>query len=261
MELRLVTFNLQGVANGWFDHRSEAAISGLRRLAPDVLCLQEATLVPRRGGLYDQPTEISEGLGLEYVAFAAHGWPERRSTWRQDGLVVMSRWPFRQVSHVRLPTAPSDPPDGRVALRCRIAHPEADVDIVNVHLAWRPEEEATRLLQAEHILDLFVLRGLGRAGHHGVLAGDINAIETEPVVRRMCRSLRDAWREFHPDSPGYTWLRANPYTEGWDMPDRRLDYVFVPPGVELRDVHLALDRPEPVWPSDHCALVVDLRWD
>jgi len=261
MDLRVVTLNLQGVANGWFDGRAAAAFDGLRRLEPDVVCLQEVTIVPRREGMYDQTRAASEAIGLEHVAFAAHGWPEQQATWRQDGLAVLARWPLQQVSSVRLPTAPSDPPDGRVALRCRVVHPETEFDVVNAHLAWRPEEEATRLLQAELILDLFTLRGLGRQGHHGVLAGDINAVETEPVVRRMCQSLRDAWRELHPDEPGYTWLRSNPYTEGWDMPDRRLDYVFVPPGAELRDVRLALDRPDPVWPSDHCAIVVDLHWD
>lgn len=260
MDLRVVTFNVQGVANGWFDGRAAAAIEGLRRLDADVVCLQEATVVHRREGLYDQASALAAALGFDNVAFAAHGWPEQQATWRQDGLAVLSRWPFKQVSDVRLPTAPSDPPDGRVALRCRVAHPEADVDVVDAHLAWRPEEEATRLLQAELILDLFLLRSLGREGHHGVLAGDINAVETEPVVRRMRQSLRDAWREVHPDAPGYTWLRANPYTEGWDMPDRRLDYVFVPPEARIRDVRVALDGPDPVWPSDHCAVVVDLRW-
>lgn len=94
-----------------------------------------------------------------------------------------------------------------------------------------------------------------------MLAGDFNATEDEPVVRLAAKGLRDAFRACHPDAPGHTWIRANPHTGDFDMPDRRLDYVFVPEGVAVLGAEVVLDRPDPVYPSDHFGVLADLAWE
>lgn len=267
MNVRVVTLNLENLANDWFGKRGEAAIRGLKRLDADVLCLQEVTVTHQGAALYDQAHEVADALGLGFVAFDTYGEPDDIRADRQDGLAIASRWPFRRVRDRRLPVAKKDPLDGRVVMLCRLMHPDGDLDVVTTHLAWRPEDHDTRLMQADLILDVFTREGFGQGGHRGILAGDFNATDDEEVIARICEYLRDAWRELHPGELGATWLRDNPYTKGWDMPDRRLDYIFVPKGVKIERAELALDGPDPrdgpdaVWPSDHCAVVVDLVWD
>ena len=65
----------------------------------------------------------------------------------------------------------------------------------------------------------------------------------------------------HPEQPGHTWVSGHPYiTKAFDLPSRRLDYVFVPHGAQIRRAEVVLDKPDPVYPSDHFGVLVDLTW-
>lgn len=262
MDVRILTLNLQSLANGWFEARAAAVNAALRRLKPDILCLQEVTVCHQGTGLYDQARAVADACGLGFVAFDTYGPPDDIRAEQQQGLAIAARWPFRRVSDRRLPSAPHDRPDGRVAMLCQVMHPEGDIDVVTTHLAWRSDEDVTHLMQADLLLDVFHRQGFGRGGHRGVLAGDLNATEDEPVIRRLGASLLDAYRAMHPESPGHTWLKSCPYTVGWSMPSRRLDYVFVPKDARIRQAEVVMDGPEAggVWPSDHAAVLVDLTW-
>ena len=68
-----------------------------------------------------------------------------------------------------------------------------------------------------------------------------------------------------PADRGITWSRANPHAAKTGEPDARIDYVLVgtPRGAGsalITGARVAGDRPrDGVWPSDHAAVVVDLR--
>lgn len=260
MDVRLVTLNLQALHNGWFEGRFDAVVRGLERHKPDVLCLQEAIVSSHGSSLYDQAHAVGDALGLHFVAFDAYGAPDHLRLGYQEGLAVVSRWPLARVRDSRLPTAPADSADMRVVLSCRLMTPEGTLDVVTTHLAWRPDHWEARVRQAELILDAFTREGFGENGHRGVLAGDLNATEDEPVIARIGQTLRDAWRELHPKEAGYTWFAGHPYTKAHPMPSRRLDYVFVPRGAVVHRAEVVLDRPDPVWPSDHAGVLVQLSW-
>lgn len=255
MRVRVITLNCEGLQHGWHDQRCAAVIDGLAPLQPDVLCLQEVT-VRHEERLYDQAAHIAEAVGLPYVAFDSYGEDDDVGTNHQDGLAIASRWPIKRVRARRL----RDPRDARVVLLVRLEVDGGDLDVVTTHLAWREEDEPLRRRQAEVILDELTRNRWNAPGARAVLAGDFNATEDEPVIARASGGMQDAWRAVHAKEPGHTWSTKIPYTEGFDMPDRRLDYVFVPPGVRVLDAQIVLDRPAPVYPSDHFGLMVDLEW-
>ena len=80
--------------------------------------------------------------------------------------------------------------------------------------------------------------------------------------------MGDCWEQVG-DGPGHTWRDDNPYRVDSAWPNRRLDYVLVawprpkPVGNPQQAWLAGVDAVEvdgaAVWPSDHAAVVVDLR--
>lgn len=255
MRARVLTLNLQGLANAWFERRFDAVVEGLRPLAPDVLCLQEATVL-REEGVYHQAVAIAEAVGLDFVAFGSYG-PPAPSAGSDHGVAVVSRWPLRRVRDRRL----RDPRDERVVFLATLMAPGGDLEVITTHLAWEPAETELRARQARTVFDELQVNGWHRPGSRVIVAGDFNATEDEPVICTASQGLVDVFRARHPDAPGYTWLASTPYTAGYGhLPDRRLDYIFCPRGVEILDARVVLDHPTPVFPSDHFGVMADLAW-
>ena len=109
--------------------------------------------------------------------------------------------------------------------------------------------------------------GRSRATSNAVPESDevrlLEGFLTEPAVPDLL--LVDAWRYADPADRGITWSRANPHAAKTGEPDARIDYVLVgtPRGAGsalITGARVAGDRPrDGVWPSDHAAVVVDLR--
>lgn len=255
MRLRIITLNLKGLANEWFERRCDVAVHGLRELSPDVICFQEATVhVGKR--LYHQAAAIGAAIGLDSVAFSSYGAPGDDETEYLTGVAISSRWPMRRVRDRHL----SVPQDARVVLMATLMAPGGDLDVITTHLAWPSDAAELRRRQAQVLFDEITVNGWHAQGARAVVAGDFNATEDEPVIRFASEGLTDTFRARHPEEPGVTWIANNPYTAGFDFPDRRLDYVFCPPGVEVRDARVVLDRPAPVYASDHFGVLADLQW-
>lgn len=262
---RLVTLNLQGLGGGWFDGRFDAVAGGLAACRPDVVCFQETTVRHAdtlEGGkrLYHQAKAVGDRVGLPHVAFAPYGNPVEVMSADQGGIAIAARWPFSGVRNRRLPSPSHHPPDTRVALLATVYAPFGELEVVTTHLSWRPEHAEIRLVQMGIVIDELGRGACCAPGARAVLLGDLNATDDEPCIELCAERLRDAWTETRPGEPGYTWLSSNPHVRGYDAPDRRLDYAFVPPAVEIRACELVLERGEPVQPSDHFGLLVELAW-
>lgn len=259
--VRLVTLNLAGLKDGWFEGRDKVVIDGLREFRPDVLCLQEVAV--RHGdGIYHQAREICQALGLKSVAFSPYGNPIEVMSPEQGGVAVISRWPMISVRNRRLPQGHDHPPDARVALLVSFETPFGELDIITTHLSWKPEETQIRLVQTGLILDTFTpSQWEGRAAKT-VLLGDFNATDDEPAIQLVCERLQDAYKACHPDEEGFTWTKDNPMTAGWShVPDRRIDYIFCPKDVRVLHSDVILDRPSGKrYASDHYGLLAELEW-
>ncbi len=93
-----------------------------------------------------------------------------------------------------------------------------------------------------------------------ILTGDLNAVETEPVVSLINECMLDSFRHHHPDKQGYTWATNNPLTGRYPIADRRLDYIFCPRGAEIRKAEVILDKGNPGYASDHFGVLAEVEW-
>lgn len=256
MDVRLVTINLSGVSDGWFEGRRETLVTGLRALEVDLVCLQE---VSSRGAPYpyDQVQDLSDRLELPFACFSPYGNPEEIVSRERGGIAILSRWPFRMVETLPLPPGRTAP-DARVAALVSLTHPQGDLHVLTTHLSWPLDDHDIRLDQTRYLMARVRDLGWERAGARFVLAGDLNAVETEPCITLLTEHLADAYRHRHPDASGLTWSHDNPLV-WYQAPDRRVDYLFADRRAEVVAADVVLT--EPAFPaSDHYGVFGHFRW-
>jgi len=230
--MKLVTLNTWGSAGP--PERQRVLQKALRTLDADLLCLQE---VPDPNGFAQ----------LRDWPFCLHA--------TESGLAILSRFPI--VSH-RIETYPTISPfsdEKRQLLMAQVAVDRQMFWVANTHLAWKKEEEPTRLGQVNDLVDLLSpLKGTI------VLAGDFNATCQEASIVRLTQSgWIDLFQRFHPDQPGWTWDNANPFIRSHTVkfPNRRIDYIWFHPGqpnpLQPIACEVVCDTPDPngLYPSDH----------
>lgn len=260
MRIRCVTFNLQGLGNDWFEVRAKAAAAGLRKFRPDIVCLQESTI--HHGiTLHDQAKDLADAVGLTAVAFNPYGNPIEVMSLEQGGIAVISRWPIVYARNRRLPIGHDHPPDARVGQVITVMTPQGPLTVINVHLSWLPEEAPLRVVQLGMILNELPSDGWSSPASPIILMGDFNATEQEPVIELANQKLKDAFRSFRSDDPGFTWVRTNPLNREWkNMPDRRIDYIFCPKDLKVRRAEVLLNDVNGPCASDHFAVMAELEW-
>jgi endonuclease/exonuclease/phosphatase family metal-dependent hydrolase len=160
-----------------------------------------------------------------------------------------------------------------VALHARIDTPGGALPMVTTHLTYGPGRSQLRTAQVRRLAQ-FVAEQTTDCAYPPVVTGDLNAepdsdelrllggVLTAPAVPGLV--LVDAWRYADPADPGFTWDRRNGYQADSVIPDSRIDFILV--GLprqgrgRVRSTRLAGNAPvDDVWPSDHFAVVTDLR--
>jgi endonuclease/exonuclease/phosphatase family metal-dependent hydrolase len=277
--LRILTWNVWWRFGDW-RRRREALLRVLAEHAPDACGLQEVWAADDEG-LADW---LGERLGMHAV-FSPSPAPQRgqhrlaRSG--EDpghgvafGNAVLSRWPVLGSAVTHLPNGPR--PEGRTALHALLDVPGGPLPFTTTHLSSSPAESALRVAQVRALLPELAARARSAPGAlPPVLTGDFNAVptsdevrltggyETAPVVDDLV--LVDAWRYADEGAQGCTWDRRNPHVARVHQPSARIDYVFTGlPEFSGRGAVLDVRRVghepvEGVWPSDHAAVLVDLR--
>lgn len=164
-ELSLVSFNIWHNQGNWAA-RQPLLIDAIRSQAPDVIALQEV-LEDAAVGLPNQALTLAEGLG-DYEVYFVSTDPEGAP--RRYGNAILSRLPVLAQDSRKL--EPLD--DFRTALRVRVSVGGRAVDIVNTHLAWKPDQAPVR---ARQIADL--MAWLPRDGAPLIIMGDFNATQDD----------------------------------------------------------------------------------
>jgi endonuclease/exonuclease/phosphatase family metal-dependent hydrolase len=127
--------------------------------------------------------------------------------------------------------------------------------VFNTHLGllpWRAREAARRLLTV-------IAREAG--GRLEVLTGDFNSTPRGATLRTLLSDpatgegrYDDAWRAARERcGPGAT------FHAGLGLPGPRIDFVLVRPGTTVAKAEVISGRVGSKFPSDHCALVVELE--
>jgi endonuclease/exonuclease/phosphatase family metal-dependent hydrolase len=288
--LRVVQLNAGSLLEpGWEDRREEV-VAWLRRLQPDVVCLQEIWEdedTPNSAGWIAGRLPEEDGWHWRFGGgpFAARLWPDPGLRF---GSAVLSRWPVDHATHHPLPVV--DPDDGSfvASVPWALLHVRtAGLDVFSCHLASAPRDTPHRRLQVLAI-DEIITASRGdldggpdtrqvRTAMPPILCGDFNAepdsdeirfLSSLTVLEGRAAYYQDAWRVAG-HGPGYTqdW-RTNPIAAALNVHRKRIDYVFVGDPFSraggagrVLDARLAFHVPlTGTVASDHAGLVVDVLW-
>lgn len=272
-QLRVLTYNLlhDGPWSGFFENgthlkdRLDMTIQELRRLQPDIIALQEASISRRHGNV---PQQIADALGYQLVFAPA---TERifgispldrliiSVLGFKEGPAILSRYPIIVSEVYDLPRCQYRL-DPRILLRAEIDIPEGPVQVFSAHTSKGDE------CQLQRVGELFRQhRGRGQA----ILMGDLNTGEQSSVLTGWQKEpgFIDVFRVANPRvSGGTVW--QNIHVER-STADRRVDFIFLLDGKNgegpiVRSSRLAFDRPgrlpsgAALWPSDHRGVLAEI---
>ena len=237
----VLTLNIWHNQQDW-PARLEAIVSGVERLDPDIVCLQEVLQNPE---LPNQARTLADRLG--YRAYFA-SWDSAGSA-KRYGNAVLTRDPMSDSGFVLL-----DPPDDyRVVAHVRVDPGDGPLDVYCTHLHHTQERPEIRRAQIESAVAFIEeTRGSGPV----VLAGDFNARVGDPELAALQSGYTDTFGTLKEDADSITTL--NP---ALGHSARRIDHVFVAPGAESKLVPISgarvLDQTvDGVWPTDHFGVLV-----
>ena len=266
--VRIATWNLWGRYGPWA-RRLRPIETSMRAVAADVWALQEVWEDAER----NQARELGSALGLDHAVFAANLERDRVSS----GNAILSRWPIRTHEVRVLPRRAGDARDEegeeRLVVGAEIDGPRGPIQVYCAHLSWRDDHSAIRQAQIAEVCRL--VRERRPRTFPAVLCGDLNADPASDEIRMLTGHaavpvpgvmFRDAWLAAGHTGAGATASNANPFYAAALDRDRRIDFVMVGTpklggaGHVLR-AEVAGDAPvDGVWPSDHLAVVAELRY-
>lgn len=237
--LKLVCFNIWHNQGDWAA-RLPLLVETIRAADPDVIALQEV-LEDAAVGLPNQARTIADALGgyaMHFVSTDPEGAP------RRYGNAILSRLPV--LVHDSRKLEPLD--DYRTAIRARISLDGRPVDVVNTHLAWKPEQAPVR---ARQIADL--MAWLPQDGTPLVVMGDFNAVQEDAGLNALTGS-----RFFSALPRGSAETTLNP-AKG--HAPRVIDHIFAE-AAHFQPVSAAVIGDAPSggeYPSDHFGVAATLR--
>ncbi|TFV55537.1 endonuclease [Geodermatophilus sp. DF01-2] len=247
--VRLVTFNTHHGVGDDGRHDLPRLATVLAAADADVICLQEVDRhFGGRSEDVDQALLLSRALDMQLAWGPAIDEPRReKGPRRQYGNALLSRLPIL-VSDVHPLPGDGEP---RSALRTMVELDGAALWVTTTHLSTRSAEE--RAAQAAAIARLHTA-----PMETGVLVGDFNADPGAPELAALREGFTDAW-ELAPDRDDQAgwrfWHHRHGETHPARRPHRRIDQVWVSPGVGVARAHV-LDA---AGASDHLPLAVDLE--
>jgi len=225
-------------------------LTALRRVRPDVVCLQEVLQNP---SLPNQARTLAEGLGMN-LQFASVDGPERP---KRYGNAVLT--PHRVIASGERNLDPAD--DFRAVAHVRFEWKGRGVEAYSTHLHHTPEGGAIRATQVRHLLAYVdSTRGDGPV----VLAGDFNCEPGSAELKSLEARYADAFRSVHPRA---TRAEAATYNARFGAAPGAIDHVFVersrPGAFRVLGCERMFHEPRPdsVWASDHFGVLARLRAD
>ena len=279
--MRFVSWNIRWGCGKDGRIRIHAIIDVLRRLGPDVICLQEvASNHPdlEGGASANQFRQLAGAFGGFHPVIEPTSEIYQNNLPRQFGNLLLSKYRITQVHRYRLPWPPDpDHPAGmpRGLIETVLEAPGGKLRVLTTHLEyyspvqrlaqvrhikylhWEACERA-RIFQPDPSLDAPFQLGF-RPGS-AIVCGDFNFEPGSPGHQELLAdqagalTLIDAWSSRHP----HATRAPTAGLHGFDWPDRPAcyDYFFVTDDLapRLRDVEVVSDTAA----SDHQPIVLDM---
>ena len=227
-----MTFNIQHCRN-YLEDRIDFQImaDAIKQCGADVVGLNEVRDKGCDPDYEAQAKILSELTGLKYYYFAkACDFPSG-----PYGNAILSRYPLSSVETVLIPDPNPRKYDRNYETRCVLkAEIEGGLTVLISHFGLNPDEKENAVAT--------VMANLKPS--KCVLMGDFNVTPDSPLLAPIRAAMCDTADKF--SEPKLSFPS--------DKPDRKLDYVFVSPDVELESA----DIPEIV-ASDHRPHVAEIK--
>ena len=242
--LTVVTLNLWNDQHDW-PRRLDVILAELRRIRPDVVCLQEVLQNP---ALRNQAETLADSLGA-HVQFASVDGPERP---KRYGNAILT--PHRVLVGESRNLEPVD--DYRAVAHVRFEWRGRAIDAYSTHLHHTREGGAIRATQIRHLLAYVdSTRGAGPV----VMGGDFNCELGSPEMDPVTRRYVDVFRAVHPKA---TRTEATTYNPHFGDDPGAIDHLFVEGKPRLTplacEVIFRTPGADSVWASDHYGVVAKL---
>ncbi|MBI1309056.1 MAG: hypothetical protein GC129_04285 [Proteobacteria bacterium] len=247
--MRIVQWNV------WYKEDIAKVWETLRRLEPDVMCLQELTVNGNHNDGIDTAAYLQQQSG--YHCFFRQAQQERKENGAMSGYgnAILSRLPFLKqeaafIQPMRNPEAEVATYDneGRLYLEVAVQDGRRVWEVGTTHMSYthRFEETVAKTRETDVLLDL-----VSKKTASYVLTGDFNALPGAYTIERLSNVLVNVG----PGEELKSWTTKPFSYQGFEANtlDWRLDYAFATPDVKV--VRAAF---EPVIYSDHLPLVVDV---
>ena len=191
----------------------------------------------------DQPRAIARANNMSYVFY-----PLVRTASQDFGIGLLSRYPIHLVRAENLPTKPGRWfAEKRGAIWAEVTVDGRPVQILSTHLglgAGEREDQMDALLSSDWTSD-------AKFKPPFILCGDLNSTPAQSAYKRLASRFVDAAVQALGEKAQTTWPSVYPF--------RRIDHIFLPPGVRATNVEVIKTDLSRI-SSDHLPLVADVAF-
>ena len=234
-EIEIMTYNIHHGADANEIPTIDSIGKYIKESTVQIVGLQEVDSVCIRSDKRDHPAELGKMTGLE-SHFTRH-FPFQGGAYGQG---LLSKYTAVNLQNISIPILPLSSGKSVSMLVADLEiTPGKELTIAVVHLDYR--NQASRLNQIEMIWEV-----LQNKNRNLILMGDINAMPGSPALKLLSKSF-DRFQQ-----------NPEPYSFPADNPDRRIDFVFVRKGSDLKITNERIDR---VPYSDHLPVITTIVYN
>jgi len=240
-ELILMTYNLQQGVDCFGNRSYQEQLAVIKKINPDILCLQESDVTKVSGGNNDIVRYFSDKL--DYYSYYGP-----KSVTGTFGAAILSRFP---ISNCRSIFTYGNKDEIGTAI-CNILINEESVLVINNH-------PAGSCLSHQSHLDM--LKKFFHENEYIIAMGDFNFTQTSSFYKQINAELTDSWLAIYPDGIGY--YHATDQHPGFKVYNPRSGRLFANNRLDMseRIDHIFVSRnfkvtqakylPAPASASDH----------
>jgi endonuclease/exonuclease/phosphatase family metal-dependent hydrolase len=264
--VRVMSWNLWWRFGPAWRDRQRGILATVRLARADVIAVQETWATASTS----QAAELGTALDM-YSFYGGPSYPAvpdppetPDQAGVQLGLGLLSRWPIRSTQVLDMPAAHrSRPPALLLAV---IDHPAGALSVIVCCLEVWAQHNDDRFAQARMVAEVAAAANLD-GPCPVIVAGDLNAAPTSPVLTPLYATLIDAWSSAGGDPQEVTLSSAHPFAaiEVTELIDQRIDHIFARGGtrdqiITCTNAATAGDPVDGLDPSDHRAVICDIAW-
>ncbi len=217
MHMKIMTFNTQHCLN-YLEQKIDFQImaKAIRQVNPDIVGLQEIRGQGESFEYTDQMKKLSELSGMEFYYFAE---AIRFGGINPYGNGLLSKLPLLYTETIAIPDPDPRKYHGYYETRCLLkAILPQEITVLICHFGLNPDE-------VENAVNT-VLENL--PNERSILMGDLNVTPENPLLNPIRAKMKDVSQKF------VTPLLSFPS----DQPDRKIDYIFVTPDIEVLEADI-----------------------